>query len=630
MALIGERVIPQSPVSPNAGGMNIISTTAPPATEQSQIEPIDPYQLLPVFVRRCLLIGAEPDWVRARCTEGIEEFWCDNDPEAACARFSKGYFDAVLVTAEPDSSRQLLGWLTSLTGVLDVNGILSIVFPDSISRVAFISRFEAIGRYTGLNVYDDDPVASALRLVFASYNPVTHARLMAASGRPAVSIQILAGIPPDLIVNEEMLAAIAAEKQQYYLALQKSCSGDPPHSWFSKSQREFAQATAIDPGFYLPYQTQADYWRHMGDDRTADVVCRNFQQSQVPGPHFCKIETDAEAPYPNTSLYDVETARNLPDPRILILGHSASDYGTDTLYDGLCRVIGSQNVVEYPPKPMLHGHRFDAAQNYPCTFTHPPGPSRFRDILARLESGWFDIILFADVVEMKCCGEVRLLLKASANLPIVVYDSWDDCYTPINAILEYIDRPKVDLVFKREMLAGIDYGEYTVPLPFGYPASMVDEIPDYTARRYDFFWAGKREFGLRPIMLQEVERQLNRKFNQTFDQAAYKERIRHSRIGLSLWGFGFDTVRFWEIPAHGGLLLAQRPPIRIPNNFVDGHTAVMFDDLNELAGKLTYYLNNPGAAEKIAKAGHRHWKNHHTTEARAGQLLSHIEHRCGW
>ena len=231
---------------------------------------------------------------------------------------------------------------------------------------------------------------------------------------------------------------------------------------------------------------------------------------------------------------------------------------------------------------------------------------------------------------MKRSEEVRLLLKASANLPLVVYDSWDDCYTPMGAILDYIDRDRVDLVFKREMLDCIDYGGNTLPLPFSYPASMLKDIPAYPERPFDFFWAGKRAFGLRPIILQQVEKKMDRKFDQAFEQAAYMDRLRYSRVGLALWGYGFDTVRYWEIPAHGGLLLAQRPPIRIPQNFVDGQTAVFFDDLQELEEKLTHYLDHPEAAEAIAAAGHQHWKTHHTTEARAEQLLRHIEQRCGW
>ena len=594
----------------------------------NQAESIDLFELIPTFVRRCLYIGLEPDWLSERCTEGIEELWCASEPKTAQNSFARGYFDAVLVTVLPDTIDHIRDWLVSLADLMDQNGILSILFPNADSRMAVVVRFDELIRSSGLNLYADCPDIRALRLVNAYYNPVDHARKLAASGRPDIGIQILESIPHDLIASEGLLVAIAVEKQQYYLAWQKLCADGSTHSWFSKAQREFAQATAINPDNYQPYQTLADYWRYIGDDHTAGVILRNFHQSQSPGINQNKIPNQPSIQ--NNYIDCIEPAHTRKDTRVLILGHSSSDYGMDTLYDGLCCALGERNVVEFPPKPTLHGDNFGAAQNYPCTFSHVSGFSSLSNILDRLAAGWFDLILYADVVEMKHQNEVRLLVDASANLPLVVYDSWDDCYTPLKAVLDYIGRTRVDLIFKREMLSRVDYGENTVPLPFSYPASRVNKIPAYLERQYDLFWAGKREFGLRPIMLNRVEKLMRRKFDRVFDQAAYMERIRNSRIGLSLWGYGFDTVRYWEIPAHGGMLLAQRPPIRIPHNFVDGHSAVFFDDLYELEQKLTYYLSHPEAAEKIAATGHQHWQNYHTTKARAEQLISHVEQQYGW
>ena len=78
------------------------------------------------------------------------------------------------------------------------------------------------------------------------------------------------------------------------------------------------------------------------------------------------------------------------------------------------------------------------------------------------------------------------------------------------------------------------------------------------------------------------------------------------------------------------MLLAERPPIRIPHNFIDGETAVFFDDLPELEEKLTYYLAKPQEAARIAAAGHRHFLKYHTTAARAGQLLGYLASAFNW
>lgn len=598
----------------------------------------DPAHLVPAFVRRHLYIGDGFESLQKRYAAGVEEVWRAAEPESALSQFPNGYFDQVLIASVPAGSEQLEKWLLAVVSLLDENGNLTLIFPDGISKKAAILMLDPVLRLAGLGLYGwlsgaEESIGqlqpAAAIMVHADYNPVSHAQKVATAGRSDLAIQILAQIPLDLIADENMLAAIAAQKQLYYLQWQKRCCDDPPHSWFSKAQREFAQATAVSPDYALPYRTQADYWRHMGDDRTADSVRRTYRQSQQLEFPSGKPTIPDDSFTVHESAVRVEIGNPDSNPRILILGHSSSDYGMDTLYDGLCRELGPEKVVEYPTKPMLHGLNYDAAHNYPCTFSYSPGPTNPADILTRLQADWFDIILYADVVEMKHSEEIRLFLKASRDLPLVVYDTWDDCYTPMKTILEYLDRPAVDLIFKREMLAKVDYGSNTIPLPFSYPASLVKAVPAYQDRTFDFFWAGKREFGLRPIVLRHIEKVLIRKFDQTYDKESYIERIRKSRIGLSLWGYGFDTVRFWEIPAHGGLLLSQNLPIRVPHNFSDGQNAIFFDDLQELEEKLTYYLEHPEAAAAIASAGHLHWKTFHTTEARARQMLHQIETQCG-
>jgi spore maturation protein CgeB len=69
------------------------------------------------------------------------------------------------------------------------------------------------------------------------------------------------------------------------------------------------------------------------------------------------------------------------------------------------------------------------------------------------------------------------------------------------------------------------------------------------------------------------------------------------------------------------MLLAERPPIQIPNNFVDDESAVFFDNIAEMEDKLEYYINNPKAARQIAINGHEHYLKYHTATARARTFL---------
>jgi hypothetical protein len=316
-------------------------------------------------------------------------------------------------------------------------------------------------------------------------------------------------------------------------------------------------------------------------------------------------------------------------PRILVLTHDRSDYGMDTLYDGLCRLIGTDNVLEYPWKPTLHGRSREAAQDYPCFFNHPSEPRSLERLLVELRDRRFDLIVYADVVQMARREDVRRILDAARGLPMVVYDPWDSCHIPMDAIARYTGGYPIELVFKREMLACVDYGPATVPLPFGFSEALAPE-PVGGSRSMELFWAGKRVWSLRPIYLKRIEQVLGRAFPDGFEQAEYSRRLSSAGIGLSLFGSGFDSVRYWEVPAHGVMLLSERPPIRIPHNFADGVSAVFFDDLPELEGKLAHYLARPDEVRAIAEQGRRHFLKHHTTSARARHFLGRLEQRHIW
>ena len=189
--------------------------------------------------------------------------------------------------------------------------------------------------------------------------------------------------------------------------------------------------------------------------------------------------------------------------------------------------------------------------------------------------------------------------------------------------MEFLGVESIAGFFKREMLACADYGPDAHPLPFAYPDRRAPEVGD-GPRNTPIFWAGHREFGLRRLYLEHIESALGLKLDTVYDQAEYVRVLMDTLIGLNIFGCGFDTVRYWELPAHGCMLLAERLPIRIPHNFRDGESAVFFDDTRDLEDKLRYYLAHPDEARAIARAGHEHFKRFHTGSMRARQLLERI------
>lgn len=593
-------------------------------------------QMVPLFVRRLLRMGPLLPSLQTVCDTRLESVLVAEDYEVDIDSDAIKYgIDAVILSFSSWNPGLLLSLLAKIQAVLSPNGRVTIIYTSTDKSPLAMSQWDIFLSDTtwiryqqgGVTSYEDPIQAWGIVLVLNTYNPVLHARTLGDEGRPDIAIALLADIPESLISSEASQALLALEKQRFYLKWQQLNGQVPGHAFFSKERREFAQATAISPLLNESYHIHSRFWSHIGrddmairtlnsiqhvcpDKKTTELLQILRQRKQMPVPSYNSEQTE---PYWQKGWL----------PRILFVTHGTSDYGQDTLFDGLCSLLGHENVVDYPWKPTLHGHEFDTANSYPCVFKYPGDPLSVDDLLAQLRAGSFDLILFSDILGMVHQQEIRRIVNAAPQLPIVVYDAWDDCYTPLPSVLKYLDRSEVSLVFKREMLDGVDYEARTYPLPFGYPESLSCAGLPIDQRSSDTpFWAGRNEFGLRPLYVRQLERTTGCGMQTRFDQDTYRDRLRSSLIGLSFFGVGFDTVRYWEIPANGVMLLAERPPIIIPNNFEDGISAVFFETMSELESKLDYYLKHPDEAARIAAHGYAHYLKHHTTTARARYFLS--------
>lgn len=135
--------------------------------------------------------------------------------------------------------------------------------------------------------------------------------------------------------------------------------------------------------------------------------------------------------------------------------------------------------------------------------------------------------------------------------------------------------------------------------------------------------------GARCLQMSWLEKMLplSATYGTPLTPSAYADRLQQHLMGISLAGNGFDTVRYWELPAHGALLLSERIPLAIPFDYEDGKHAVFFDTVQEAYEKGAYYLAHPDEALEIAQAGHAHLLAHHTGSARARQCLARIQQR---
>jgi hypothetical protein len=462
-------------------------------------------------------------------------------------------------------------------------------------------------------------------LVRNDYNPVDHGRNLAAAGHPAWAYQVFSLIPEACLTDPEANAVVAVEMQLCLLAWDSVKAEEGRLDRFFASENLLYRAVSRLPDLHQTYQCHAEFWHRLGN---ADMAARLLRSVQAVAPDD-QVQRQLET-YP-VERPEVEADEETPEwqetdrrPQILFVLPGRCHYGLDVLYDGCCRVLGVDHVTDFPCKPSLHGYVPEHLAHYPCLFTHESAEALREGVLDRLSNGHYDIILFGDVERTLDRDLLRQVVQAVGDTPLFILDQEDDPQDNREAVLEYLGHPSLRGYFKREYLSCIDLGPQAFSLPFAYPD---DRVPaDVTQPRAEpLFWAGHRQFGLRRLYLGHLEKELGRSLEGSYTQEEYVQALQSARIGLNIFGFGFDTVRYWELPANGCMLLAERLPIRVPHNFKDGESAVFFDDLVDLSDKLNHYLSHPEEATAIARAGHAHLKRYHTSSARARQMLGWID-----
>ncbi len=103
--------------------------------------------------------------------------------------------------------------------------------------------------------------------------------------------------------------------------------------------------------------------------------------------------------------------------------------------------------------------------------------------------------------------------------------------------------------------------------------------------------------------------------------------INASAVSLNVSKPQFETgigPRIFETLACGGFLLSNRTTA-ITSLFVDGKDLVIYDTLDDLAGKALYYLAHPEERRAIAGRGMRKVRAHHTWLHRAGRIVEVLE-----
>jgi Glycosyl transferases group 1 len=311
------------------------------------------------------------------------------------------------------------------------------------------------------------------------------------------------------------------------------------------------------------------------------------------------------------------------------------DYGQDLIYAGLAAVLGKENIHDLPRNSSYHLK----LKAYPKNLGYSSGSP-----LAFMKSQNVTV-KNCDVVFVGCLKPdalkkyIELQPQIPSSTPIVLIDGGDaeaigaDAYRlNVGELWEQVQKKRpFDFIFKREYMKGKEYAKNIFPLPFSINFDALAVKPATHFDKDVSFWAVEshpiRTHALELLKGQfDCDRNGTAK-NQVFKNYKYKGRRYHEelakcKIVLSFRGGGWDTLRYWEVPSLGPLLVSQKMQIVIPNDFEDKkHVVYCKDDLTDLLDLCRHYLKHDDERKKITSAALEHAKKYHTHIARAQYVL---------
>ncbi|MCG6939404.1 MAG: glycosyltransferase [Gammaproteobacteria bacterium] len=327
--------------------------------------------------------------------------------------------------------------------------------------------------------------------------------------------------------------------------------------------------------------------------------------------------------------------------KILFINSRSPDYIEDQLFSGLTELLGKESVTAYPVNSYFYYER----KAYPRNMGKCRSIGDF--ILDKLTLGKelkafeYDLVVIGSTKRDTFENFMEITPYLPKHIPVVFVDGGD--FPDIGGdarrlgfetlYREVADNYKFKAIFKREYLVAERYPDNAFPLPMSYKPQPI-ELP--IDKQYEVTCWCVESDPVRTRALAILENLYDCRANgttrgQTFRNykrkgLGYLKELGSSRIACNFRGVGWDTLRYWEIPAVQSLMVSQKPQIVILDNFVHGeHVLFCKDDLSDLTALLDYYLAHNDEAEALAAAGREHLLKHHTNIRRAEFFLENIK-----
>jgi hypothetical protein len=323
--------------------------------------------------------------------------------------------------------------------------------------------------------------------------------------------------------------------------------------------------------------------------------------------------------------------------KLLFINSSSTDYLQDLTFSGLVKILGPKQVVDYPWNIKYHL----PVKRYPKNLGYSKLLLNFHHID---DFNVFDAIILGSA-KKDAIDVLQKILPKISKIPIVFLDGGDrpeigGDFFRLGIEDAYLDLIKIrpfDVILKREYIESLHGNMKNVyPFPFSFPYQINIPATIDKEKKYNVsFWAQQN-----PEIRKNVLTMLSGKYDcnengttlnqdfKTYNRKGkfYLEELSRCKIVLNFRGGGWDTMRYWEVPAVNTFMISQKPQISIPNNFEDGkHLIWCNDGLDDLFDKIDYYLKNDSERIKIAEAGKSHLYKYHLNTHRAEYLIKIIE-----
>lgn len=322
--------------------------------------------------------------------------------------------------------------------------------------------------------------------------------------------------------------------------------------------------------------------------------------------------------------------------RILLLADPQSDYGAEMLFDGLCRLMGDENIIVYPFVKHYYGGIDDDyfLDNEQKGWTAPGDymplrkelPWTREQILDRIKEFKLAVLTSPRTYAIESLIDLKNEL-INRHIPLAFTD-FEDSTTFRRDIVDFFE-PRY--IFKRELLNGI-YNIKVMPLPFS--SFLYSNLyPDKKEKDIDvFFMCGNTwplRLEIRDMLIGLDDERILAGCDDKEAKLSYQEYINmmsRAKINIVARGHGIDTVRRWEAPSFSGVVLSDRLPLITPFPFLDKLNIVYYDSVAHLKELIGTLLVDKLALQQIGEMGMLHLHKWHTTKERARYFLR----ECGW